>query len=347
MESDGKQVEEDADGTDSVHLRTELTLEGCECFGAEDRVGQQPANLSPKEANEHGSDQVRQQQPDETDSTQGSCTTRVPGEKTKKSVKQKHGHRDGSCLPPKEASASHQYVDGRGNERDPSQQIQAQASAREHWVHGTSLVFDFQTAKNDGASDHQRLERVRGVIRADGPGFVLDPAENGRAAKGDLPPHGDAKFHAAENGGNIPALKVLADHAAFQTSEDDGLIQRRAGVAPCRYRLRRFSAPAERSPQHQNAESDQHQRPKISPAKMRDSQLIQLEQDTRSHQESAPVPVARNKVANSDQHDEQGPEAPPKGIHGNVSHVIEEEGEPDEDQNGAHEDAAASTPAKV
>src|SRR5439155_13668960 len=80
-----------------------LALDGFELLGAENRVGEQGANVSPNEADEHGSDQVRQQQPHESDSAQGSCATRVPGEKAKKSVKQKHGHSDGGCLPPNEA----------------------------------------------------------------------------------------------------------------------------------------------------------------------------------------------------------------------------------------------------
>src|SRR5437899_1065091 len=203
VKGDRKQIEKDSDGIDGVHLRTELGLDGFELLGAENRVGEQGANVSPNEADEHGSDQVRQQQPHESDSAQGSCATRVPGEKAKKSVKQKHGHSDGGCLPPNEAPSRREYVDGRGNERDPSKQIEAQAAAREQWMHWTSLVFDFQPAKDDSTGDHQRLEITAcSVIDAGGPRFVLDAAENGRATERDLPPDGYTKFHAAEDNGN-------------------------------------------------------------------------------------------------------------------------------------------------
>src|SRR2546429_6126071 len=67
-------------------------------------------------------------------------------------------------------------------------------------LHWTSLVFDFQPAKDDSAGDHQRLEITAcSVIDAGGPRFVLDAAENGRATERDLPPDGYTKFHAAED----------------------------------------------------------------------------------------------------------------------------------------------------
>ena len=42
---------------------------------------------------------------------------------------------------------------------------------------------------------------------------------------------GEIQFDAAKNGGDVPALEILTGHAPFQTSKDNRLIKRRAGIA--------------------------------------------------------------------------------------------------------------------
>src|SRR5438067_13874051 len=113
--------------------------------------------MSPDKADEHCRDQVRQEQAEEADSAQGSGATGVPGEKTKESVKQEHRHGDCAGLPPAEASTSREHENGRGNERNPSEQAEHEAAAREHWMPQRRLVLEFESAKHDRAGDDQRL----------------------------------------------------------------------------------------------------------------------------------------------------------------------------------------------
>src|SRR5215470_17134172 len=200
MESNRKQVDKDADRPDGVYLRTELAPEAVELLWTEDRERDQSADLRPDEADEHRSQQVRQQQTGETDLAQGSSPTRVPGGETEKSIEQEYRHSDCSRSPPAQASSASEHVDRRSSEGHPSEQVKAKAAAAEHWVHWPVSVFDFQAAENDRPGDYQRFEAAGRISHARRARLIFDAAENGSPSERDLPSGRYAKLHASKDG---------------------------------------------------------------------------------------------------------------------------------------------------
>src|SRR5216684_6753264 len=234
-------------------------------------------------------------------------------------------------------------------------------------MHRMSSVLDFQATKDDGAGDHQRFwVGTCGIIHAGGSRLIFDATENGRPAKGHLPGAWYANFHAAEdgsdrqdglvrlyvclgeiqfdaakNGGDIAALKILAGHAALETSEDDGFVERGAGIVACG---RAFSTPLsgiQGVPHQQQAGGDQKERPEIAPSEVRKAQLIELQNDARKEQDDAPEPaLGRPEIDHSGKDQHQRPKAP-EAVEGNYPEVIEKQGDTEQSQDYAPDKASA------
>jgi len=156
----------------------------------------------------------------------------------------------------------------------------------------------------------------------------------------------EIELDAAKNGGDVAALKILAGHAALQSAEDDSFVERSAGITCPRSGSRGSRAPLRGAPHDKKSEGDEHHGPKGSPAKVRDAQFIEFQNNACKQQENSPGTALGQDVHDASEDDEQGPE-PPEAADRNDSEVIEKEGKADQNEDAAHNDATAAATAKV
>src|SRR6267142_4314457 len=239
-------------------------------------------------------------------------------------------------------------------------------------IHGGVSVLDFDAPENDRAREDQHFAAGVAEIRSSpDASLVRDAAENRRPAKRHLPSLGHTNlnatkdgvdfqrglirlhvgvgqidFDAAKDGVDVPALKILTGYPPLDTAEDGGFTECRPWVAPAG-RHGRSPSRLNGAPYQHQTRCDQQNRPDVIPTKVSEAQFIELKKHSSRNQQNAPkAALARHYIRDPRTNQEQRPETP-EAVHGNIAHVVEEQGDSADYEECAPEEATAASPANV